>query len=515
MTKHVQRQQHQQEKNETEHSEHMTTYLDNESTTYNDPESATAISDPEKESSNKIQHPFVKSPEERKLVRKIKFTVMPLVVFVCVLQFADKAALSISAVFGLYEETGITGSQFSWLGSIFSIGHLVCQPINNILLQKLPVGRYLGACVFIWGLVMLGTSLCNTFPQLLAVRFLLGLFEGTALPCVYLIVNTLFRRSEQTSMYGLVIVSSGWGSIFGGLVAYGISQMGHQRGIMMWRWNHIIFGSMTVLVGILCFFFLIDNPKSWMLHLTEEEKAITEDRIQDNAVVRHQKIKWGQIWEACKEIRLWCICLATLGLNLQNGALQVFSAQFIKELGDFTPGESVLLKIPAGTASFLFGVFATVVARRTRQVCYTGAFMSVVSLTGCIILAVVESGPAKLVGFYISWALTGGYSLLVTTAGANVSGYSKKIFYNGASFTFYALGNFIGPLVMLENQAPRYIGAMTGFCIGNGVAIVCFLIMRFWMAKENRDRLMNPPAEAVDAHHDLTDRQNRNFIYRL
>ncbi|CDS02598.1 hypothetical protein LRAMOSA00003 [Lichtheimia ramosa] len=494
----------QQEKTETEHT-----------AKYNDPESATSLSDPEKESSNKIQDPFVKSPEEKKLVQKIKFTLMPFITFVCMLQLADKGALNSSAVLGLYQDTGITGSQFSWLGSIFSIGYLVYQPINNILIQKLPVGRYLGACIFIWGLVMLGTALCNTFPQLLAVRFLLGLFEGTTLPCVYLTVNTLFRRSEQTSMYGLVTMGNGLGAIFGGLVAYGISQMGHQRGIMMWRWNHIIFGSMTVLLGILCFFFLVDNPKSWMLRLTEEEKLITEDRTQDNAVVRHQKIKWGQMWEACKEIRLWCVCLASLGLNMQNGALQTFSIQYIKELGDFTPGESILLKLPGATTSFLCVLFATLVASRTRQICYTGVFMSVVSLACCITLAVVESGPAKLVGVYLSHASTGAYSLLVTTIGANVSGYSKKIFYNGAFVTCFAFGNFIGPLVMLEYQAPRYIGAMTGFCIGNGVAILCFLIMRFWMAKENRDRLINPPAEMIDAHLGLTDRQNRNIIYRL
>lgn len=29
---------------------------------------------------------------------------------------------------------------------------------------------------------MLGTALCHTFPQLMAVRFLLGFFEGTAMP---------------------------------------------------------------------------------------------------------------------------------------------------------------------------------------------------------------------------------------------------------------------------------------------------------------------------------------------
>lgn len=43
------------------------------------------------------------------------------------LQFADKAALSVSAVLGLYEDTGITGSEFSWLGSLFFLGHLAYQ----------------------------------------------------------------------------------------------------------------------------------------------------------------------------------------------------------------------------------------------------------------------------------------------------------------------------------------------------------------------------------------------------
>ena len=120
-----------------------------------------------------------------------------------------------------------------------------------------------------------------------------------------------------------------------------------------------------------------------------------------------------------------------------------------------------------------------------------------------------------MAGFYIAWALTGGYSLLITVIGANVSGYSKKIFYNGSFVIFYTLGNFIGPLVMLERQAPRYTGAMTGFCIGNGVAIVAYFIMRYSMAQQNKERLANPPSEATDVNLDLTDKQDRNFIYRL
>lgn len=102
------------------------------------------------------------------------------------------------------------------------------------------------------------------------------------------------------------------------------------------RRNHIVFGSLTVLLGILAFFFLVDRPTSKLLRLTEEEKRLVEERTQDNAVVRTTVIKKYQIKEAILEPRLWLISLAVLGIQFQNGGLLVFSAQFIKGLGSFS-----------------------------------------------------------------------------------------------------------------------------------------------------------------------------------
>ena len=94
-------------------------------------------------------------------------------------------------------------------------------------------------------------------------------------------------------------------------------------------------------------------------------------------------------------------------------------------------------------------------------------------------------------------------------------GYTKKIFYNSMLVIFYTLGNFIGPLIMLDHEKPRYIGAMIGFCAGNGVAIICFFILRAIMIRENKRRLANPPEVEVDAKDDLTDKENKAFIFRL
>lgn len=80
---------------------------------------------------------------------------------------------------------------------------------------------------------------------------------------------------------------------------------------------------------------------------------------------------------------------------------------------------------------------------------------------------------------------------------------------------FYTFGNFIGPLIMLENEAPTYKTGMIIYCIGNAAIIVMLFIVRQIMARDNKIRLANPSTEKFDIKDDLTDKENKNFIYKL
>ncbi|KAI8146730.1 major facilitator superfamily domain-containing protein [Fennellomyces sp. T-0311] len=462
-----------------------------------------------------VSNVYVKTEAEKRFVRKVGWTFLPLVTWIVMVQFADKSALAISAVLGIYEDTGISGSQFSWLGSIFFLGYLVFQVPNQILVQKFPTSRYLGVCIVIWGSVMFFTALGNTFSELAALRFLLGLFEATCLPCIYLIIANLYRREEQTLYFGIATMCQGIGAVLGNFVAVGVSNMGNREGIAMWRWNHIIFGALTVTLGILCFFFLVDSPRSKLLRLTPEEHEIVDRRTRDNAVVRTKKIHWPHFIEALKEPRLYLIFFAAVGLNMQNGGLLVFSAQLIRTLGSFTPTESILLKIPGGVASCVFSLLGSILARKLGHIAYVGMAMCVISGAGCLILTVLENGPGKLAGYYLSWGMSGASALLAATIGNNVSGYSKKIFYNSVYVAATTVGQFIGPLLMLEREAPKYLTGPLVFTIGNGIAFVCFILNRIIMARENKRRLANPPEKETDVTLGLTDVEDRNFIYRL
>ncbi|CAO3621159.1 unnamed protein product [Mucor hiemalis] len=472
------------------------------------------LSDDEYGSGKSASVPFQKSEAEKRLVRKINMTLLPFIGAIVFIQFVDKSTLGISAVLGIIKGTGMSGSQYSWLGSFFYLGYIAFQLPNNYFLQKFTIHRYLGTLLILWGIVMGCTALCHNFAQLVVCRVLLGLFEAGTYPSLLIIVNTIYRRSEQSAAYGFLWLSNGTGTMVGAACAYGIAHITNANGIDTWRWPYIIWGALTVLFGIITFFFLPDSPDSFMFRLTEEEKRIVEERTTDNAVVRVYEIKYHHIYEALREPRLWLICFSTLFNNLHTGGLVVFSTLIVNSLG-FTAKDSILLQIPSGACSAIFAALAVLVARKTGQLYFGVIVSTTISLIGVIILAVLPTSGIKLLGYFLAWAMNGTAVMLLTITGANVTGYTKKLFYNAMNMIFFTLGNFIGPLIMLDSEKPTYKTGMIIYCIGNGLILVLLFFNRQLQAKVNKYRLANPPAVVADVKDDLTDRENTSFIYRL
>ncbi|KAI8341081.1 major facilitator superfamily domain-containing protein [Chlamydoabsidia padenii] len=454
---------------------------------------------------------FQYSEDEKRLVKKLSWTLLPLVWAIVFVQFIDKTILSVAAGTGLLPDTHINKSQYSWASSVIYLGYLVYQVPNNILIQRLPLSRYLGVLIFLWGIVVSTTCLVKNFQQLMAVRFLLGLLEAGSNPILYIILNSLYRRSEQSAVFGFILISSGSGTSVGAAIGFGIVQtLDYVGGWRAWRWSYLIFGVSTIALGIAVFFLLIDKPTSRLLRLTDTEREIIRQRTNDNMVVKSKKIKKDQIFEALKEPRFWCICLAVLFNNMENGGMISYAVILVQGLG-FNSEQSILLQIPSGAASVLFIFIAIFLSRRFNQTIYTAIFSTFISLIGLIILLATESNGAKLAGYYLTWAGTAGMAMMITIVGNNVSGYTKKVTYNSGIVVANTLGNFIGPLVMAESMM---VGIIVFFVV-NVMIILLLLFIRWSMLSTNNKRKDLRSSEKTDPNLDYTDRQDVNFVYRL
>lgn len=65
------------------------------------------------------------------------------------LQSVDKTTLGYAAVFGLKDDAHLRGSQYSWLGALFYLGYLAWEYPTGVLLQKLPIAKFMSATVWL------------------------------------------------------------------------------------------------------------------------------------------------------------------------------------------------------------------------------------------------------------------------------------------------------------------------------------------------------------------------------
>lgn len=125
----------------------------------------------------------------KKLVRKIDRILLPLLAGTYVLQYVDKQALSYSAVFDLFTDTGTTQYEYSWLASIFYFAYLAAEYPWTYLAQKTRMAKVVAGCIIAWGAILMVTAASHNFTGLAICRFLLGVFEAPITPCFMLIIS--------------------------------------------------------------------------------------------------------------------------------------------------------------------------------------------------------------------------------------------------------------------------------------------------------------------------------------
>jgi len=108
-------------------------------------------------SPNEVHEP-IDPLEEQRLIRKIDWMILPYLAVCYAFFYIDKTTLSYAAIFGIKDDLKLVGTQYSWLSSIFYFGFLAWALPTNFLIQKFPIGKYLGANIFLWGVLLMAQA---------------------------------------------------------------------------------------------------------------------------------------------------------------------------------------------------------------------------------------------------------------------------------------------------------------------------------------------------------------------
>ncbi|KIW62037.1 hypothetical protein PV05_02090 [Exophiala xenobiotica] len=463
------------------------------------------------------------SREVWRLRWKLDIRLIPILWFNVLLPAMDKVSHATAALYGLKTDLHLVGDQYSWIGSVFYFGYMVwCFPAGG-LLQKLPIAKTMSVAMMLWGVLLIGSGFVNSFSQLMACRFLLGLLEAPIVPGNMLVLSMWYTRSEQSLRYGLMY--TGLSTCFTGPIGYAIGFIKTDN-FHVWQSFFWICGAMTFAYGIVVGIFLPDNPVKAKF-INEREKAIAIDRVRVNQTgIENKTFKREQFIEALLDIRVWLMFLFNIWISIPNGGLTNFSPLIVKGLG-YTSQRSALLTIPNGivqTASSYIcngGVFLA--AKYLPQYHLRGAFMMFGIIVGLIAAVFLYTLPltayhSRLAAMYLSFFYLGPYIVGLSVVGANTAGHTKKVTVNAMMFISYCVSNIVSPQFFKTNQAPLYplgFGAILGSYILSLITISIYMFLCWWENKRRnaRDAAANEVVHQDTDFKDLTDKQNLHFRY--
>lgn len=179
------------------------------------------------------------------------------------------------------------------------------------------------------------------------------------------------------------------------------------------------------------------------------------------------------------------------------------------------------MNIPIAVSVIMLMGIVILISHWLNDICYVAATShALLALLGIVLLLVLPIGHVQMLGLILASMCGSSFAFLQTSISSNTTGYSKKIFYTGTSMVALCAGCFIGPLLMLQKDAPRYVGAMVTCIIADIVVVLLFVYIRVTLSRENKRRqelkdkglIPLPPPNRDEL--DLTDKEDLNFVYR-
>ena len=422
--------------------------------------------------------PSLDHPMEKRILKKMDLFIIPLLGLMYFLSNLDKSNIGNAEVAGLSKSIGLKGKEYNIAVTVFFGTYIVFDPVGANLLKIMGPNRMMSSCLLCFGAISLATAFIKNYGQLLAVRLLLGMFEGMIYPAINMYLSVCYRREQYAVRFAFVFTAAALSSAFGGLIAYGCSKI--HGSLEAWQYIYIVEGAISIgFVPVYIWGLGRKLEDSWFF--TEEEREYVIERYNTmNTFNPDEKFEWFQVWLAVKDIKTWVSAIALFGIDLTTFGLTVFLPIIVTSLG-FSHVRAQLMTVPV---YFLTAVVFFVCAIWSDKLKLRSPFIIGACLTTSIGLAIVLGSTVHGVRYFGVFILCMG--IYVNAAcnclwlSGNNGNYFKRATALGINLFIGSGLGLVSGQIFLAKDKPRYIMGLS-LCLGFQVLSIVMTALQFYL----------------------------------
>lgn len=256
-----------------------------------------------------------------------------------------------------------------------------------------------------------------------------------------------------------------------------------------WRWIFILYGIMTVVIGIAGILFIVDFPDKAHF-LDEHQRHIIKTRIQrDRNDAEPDSMTWAKFLKYSIDLKLWVFgfLFGTSGLGIY--ALSYFMPRILQSIG-FTNALTQLLMAPPYIYMLIPCLITAKISDKVpRARCAMVIFNCICAIVGVLLFSHLDVGQkgARYFGVFLACGgVNANLSLSIGWAQSSIRAQSKRGFSSALVVAWGGIGGILSSVAFMEKEAPSY---PTGIylIIAMEVASIAFAaLLALWFIYQNK-----------------------------
>jgi hypothetical protein len=403
---------------------------------------------------------------EKRIRWKVDLRLITIAGILCSLDLLDSGVISSASVTTMLSDLQLNvGNRYSVSIFIFTLSSIAFQLPSTIAVRVFGPRKWFAVITICFGVITAATAAVTTWKQMIGLRVLLGMAMSGVYPGLTVLISSWYTREEMQVRFALMQSGEVIVLATGGIVNFGLNQLDGRGGIKGWQWMFIVQGSITVFLGILTYWWIVDFPEhahNSFFFLSEEEATVAADRIQrDRGDVRPSEFSWPKVLVHATDLKIYGFCVMYFLQNLVSTSLSYFLPIILQGGMGFSSNKAILLAVPPYYYAVIPAILSSIVGDRFQLRGPVITFNSICLIIGFCMLGFAESDAARYAGtFLATGAYVANWAAMATYQANNITGQWKRVFTAAAVTAFNGAGGIAGSFIVRRPEAPRYMTAI-------------------------------------------------------
>lgn len=330
----------------------------------------------------------------------------------------------------------------------------------------------------------------KTWQQLSALRALLGMFEATLFPGAAYLVSCWYPRRKMASRMTYFFIGAMFLQSFSGILSWGISHLHGRNGLHGWQWIFIIYGLLTIAIGLGAILLIVDFPDKASF-LSEEQRLMVTTRIErDRRDAVYDKLTVAKVLKHLTDWRIWMFGLFFCAAAMVIYALAYFLPVILAGMG-FDNKMSLILTTPPSIYSAVPAIIFAKLADRFKLRMHMVALNAIITVVGICMFSQLSKNQlaARYAGVFLA---TGGCQasvpLITSWSQTCIRSQSKRAVMSATVVAWGGIGGILASVTFMQKEAAK--GYPTGIWLTVGLsafaAVGSFCVWCWFMYQNKR-----------------------------